>query len=197
MQEGEDGDRPRDDPFQAYSSFVLSLISAKGMRTDPGRVAALKARKQAEAAALEPELKAAGMLEPKYDAEYRGGGFIGWIKKTAPARERIAAVCAAKGIKPYLTDSGVERQREGLPTGVEHIAIDRTACVWADDPLMLRRADYVSACKILETYIPVLEQGYELPITSRYGLAATGRTTASAPALPVVGTNPQNAPPHP
>ncbi len=194
LQQEKAGHLLRDDAFQAFSSFVLSLISAKGMRTDPGRVAALKARKEAEAKALEPELVAAGMLQPKYALKRDGGHQVGWIRKMKPARERIEAVCASKGIKPYLTDTGVKLQRKGMPTGVEHIAIDRTACVWADDPLMLRRADYVSACKILETYVPVLEQGYELPITSRYNLAATGRTTSSAPSLPIVGTNLQNAP---
>lgn len=194
LQQEKAGDKLRDDPFQAYSAFVLSLISAKGMRTDPGRVAALKARKQAEAKALEPEMVAEGMLEPRYALVRDGGHQIGWIKKDKPPRERIARVCEVKGIKPYLTDTGVKLQREGKPTGIEHIAIDRTACVWADDPLMLRRADYVSACKILDTYIPVLEQGYEYPITSRYNLAATGRTTSSAPSLPIIGTNLQNAP---
>ncbi len=194
LQQEKAGHLLRDDAFQTYSAFVLSLISAKGMRTDPGRVAALKARKEAEAKALEPELVAEGMLQPKYALKRDGGHQVGWIRKMKPARERIEAVCAAAGIKPYLTDTGVKLQRKGEPTGVEHIAIDRTACVWADDPLMLRRADYVSACKILETYVPVLEQGYELPITSRYNLAATGRTTSSAPSLPIIGTNLQNAP---
>ncbi len=194
LQDEKVGDKLRDDAFQSYSAFVLSLISAKGMRTDPARVAALKALKTAEAAALEPELLAAGMLEPRLALKRDGGHRIGWIKKMQPARERIAEVCARQGIKPYLTDSGVKLQREGKPTGIEHIAIDRTACVWAGDALMLRRADYVSAGKILETYIPVLEQGYELPITSRFNLAATGRTTSSAPSLPIVGTNLSNAP---
>ncbi|KKN01062.1 hypothetical protein LCGC14_1131540 [marine sediment metagenome] len=185
----------RDDAFQTYSSFVLQLITAQGMRTDPARVAAFKAEQLALCDALRPELIEAGLLVP----DFKGRGVekkqVGWIKKQAPARDRIVATCAEKGIEPLLTDSGEATKRAGKPTDPEkHTSIDRAACVWADDALMLRRADYVSAEKMLNTYVPVLELGYELPITSRYGLAATGRTTSSAPREPLIGTNLQNSP---
>ena len=185
----------RDDAFQTYSSFVLQLITAQGMRTDPARVVAFKAEQLALCDKLRPELIEAGLLVP----DFKGRGVekkqVGWIKKQAPARARIVATCAEKGIEPLLTDSGVVAQRAGTPIDPEkHTSIDRAACVWADDAIMLRRADYVSAEKMLNTYVPVLELGYELPITSRYGLAATGRTTSSAPGGSMIGTNLQNAP---
>jgi hypothetical protein len=187
LQQEKAGDLLRDDAFQAYSAFVLSLISANGMRTDPGRVAALKARETAAADALQPELVAEGLLEPRYGLVRDGKPQIGWTLKQEPARARIEAACLAKGLEPIMT-------KPKNPKAEPQISFERSACVWAEDPVMLRRADYVSHQKILGTYIPALEQGYELPITSRYGLAATGRTTASAPSLPLVGTNLQNAP---
>ncbi len=189
-QQDKAGDLLRDDAFQAYSYFVLDLISAKGMRTDPGRVAALKASETAAADLLRPELISVGFMEPKYGLVRDGKPHIGWTMKDAPARAYIEAVCASKGIEPMMT-------KPKKKTTPPKIAIDRVACIWADDPLLLRRADYVSHQKILGTYVPVLEQGYENPITSRYGLAATGRTTSSAPRAPIIGTNLQNAPRRP
>ena len=190
LQQEKAGQLLRDDPFQAYSYFVLSLIGANGMRTDPGRVAALKARETAGADALEPELVAVGLLEPTYKGRGDKKHQVGWTLKQAPARARIAAACAAQGIEPLLT-------KPKNPEAPQQISFDRAACVWAGDPIMLRRADYVGHRKILDTYVPVLEQGYEQPITSRYGLAATGRTTASSPRPPIIGTNLQNAPRRP
>ncbi len=187
LQQSEAGTLLRDDAFQAYSAFVLSLITANGMRTDPGRVAALKARETAAAAEIEPELVAAGMLVPKYRGRGKDKKQVGWTKKMLPARERIEAACKAQGLEPMLTTTGEKLQRRKdplIPVTIAHVSVDRVACIWAGDALMLRRADYVSHQKILETYVPVLEQGYTLPITSRFGLAATGRTTASAPEGP-------------
>ena len=125
-----------------------------------------------------------GLLAPKYQGRGKLKHQVGYTLKQKPARERIEAACAARGIEPMLTKS-------------DQISFDRTACIWAGDEVMLRRAKYVSHNKILQTYVPVLEQGYALPITSRYGLAATGRTTSSAPGKPIVGTNLQNAPRRP
>ncbi|MDP6424614.1 MAG: DNA polymerase [Planctomycetota bacterium] len=184
----------RDDAFQAYAAFCLSLTTAQGMRTDPERVAAFKAEQLAVMEALQPELVAEGMLAP----EYRGRGDakhqVGWTKKMAPARERIVAACAAAGIEPMLTKAGDKAQREKKPITPAHTSIDRAACVWADDALMLRRADYVSAAMMIDTYVPVLEAGVDGPVTSRFNLAATGRTTSSGPGAPAVGGNMQNAP---
>jgi len=206
-QQAKAGTLLRDDAFQAYSYFVLSLVSANGMRTDPGRTAALKAAKQAEAAALEPELVAEGMLE----SQTRGRGdqkvHVRWVKKMNVARQRVYDLCAARGVNAIdpgndlagilLTKTGREWFRKGQPIGLQHISIDRTACNWLEDPLLLRRAKYVSANKVLETYVPALEKGFVLPITSRYGLAATGRTTAGTPSQPLEGTALQTMPREP
>ncbi len=193
-QEQKAGELLRDDAAQSYAAFCFTLMSAQGMRTDASAVARLKAEQLAIMEALEPELVAAGMLEAKTrgrgDAKVR----VGWTKKTRPAQERIAASCQALGVEPLLTKGGIKLKRDGKPTGLEHVSIDRTACHHARDAFMLRRAEYVTAEKILSTYVPFLEAGVDGPITSRINLAATGRTTSSTPRGPAVGGNQQNQP---
>lgn len=193
-QEAKAGELLRDDAFQAYAAFCFSLMCAQGMRTDAAAVARLKAEQLAIMQALEPELVAEGMLEPKTEGRGKNKVQVGWTKKFAPAQERIVASCKALGVEPLLTDSGNKLARDGKPTEFKHISIDRTACHNARDAFMLRRAEYVTAEKILGTYVPFLEAGTEGPITSRINLAATGRTTSSTPSKPQVGGNQQNQP---
>lgn len=184
----------RDDAFQTYSAFCLSLISAQGMRTNADRVALLKAEQLEIMQALQPELIETGMLEAKYTGRKPNKVHVGYTKKERPAQERIAKTCAERGVEPMLTKGGEAVKRKGGVPGLEHLSIDRTACHWAQDALMLRRAEYVTAEKILSTYVPFLEAGVDGPVTSRLGLAATGRTTSSTPREPAVGGNQQNAP---
>lgn len=177
----------RDDAFQTYSAFCLSLIQAYGMRTDAGVVRTFKAEQTAIIEYLRPRLIEAGLLEP----EYRGRGtekhIVGWTKKIKPAQDRIAKVCEEKNISPIMTTPK-------NPNTPPQIATDRAACHWCEDPLMLDRAEYATAEKMLSTYVPFLEKGADGPITSRFNLAATGRTTSSTPRPPAEGGNQQNAP---
>lgn len=164
----------RDDAFQTYTAFCLSLISIHGMKTDPVQVERFRADMQAKMKTLEPELIEAGLL--KWDK--RKGGFV---KKMDVARKRIVDACEARGVKPHFTKTKL-------------IAIDKAACYWAQDELMIKRAQYSTAEKMISTYIAFLEQGYTLPITTRFHLVATGRTSSSGPSKPLVGGNFQNMP---
>lgn len=184
----------RDDAFQTYSAFCLSLTSAQGMRTNADRVAQFKREQLAVMEALQPELVAAGMLEPEYKGRGDAKHQVGWTKKMLPAREHIAKTCADAGVEPMLTKSGESAKRDKKPVTLAHLSIDRTACVWARDALLLRRCDYVAAANNISTYLPFLEAGVHGPVTSRFNLAATGRTTSSAPREPAFGSNMQNAP---
>lgn len=164
----------RDDAFQAFTAFCLSLISARGMRTDPVAVALLKRKLEKEMKALEPELIADGLLV----WDKRNNKFI---KKQDQARDRIVEACNKIGVEPRLTDKG-------------KISIDKVACYWSQDAMMLKRVKYAKAEQLLTTYVPFLEQGYTLPITTRFHLVATGRTSSSGPRPPLVGGNFQNMP---
>ena len=164
----------RDDTQQAYAAFVLTLIQARGMLTDPEAVKRCKERHEDTLRASTHTLANAGLL--RWDDRNER-----WVKSDKAARERIAQACRERGIEPNTTVKGA-------------ISCDRAACILSGDALMLERCRYVTAEKVLSTNIPVLEQGYYAPITTRFKMAATGRTTSSAPGDPLVGTNLQNAP---
>ena len=159
----------RDDRNQTYAAFVLTLIASYGMRTNSTAVAMCKAKHKQDIVKLLPELEAAGLI-------------VDGVKKVKPAQARIEAACKAKKIKIPMTKTG------------KSIATDKIACLMSGDELMLKRAKYTTAEKMLTTYIPFLEGGIEGPVATRFNLAATGRTTSSAPSPPLVGGNLQQAP---
>lgn len=177
------GELLRDDAAMSYRAFCLALTSARGMRCDAEQIAALTAELNAELDELRPALLEAGLLVyegPKKDPKRK------LVKKTKPAQERMLAVCEAAGLEPMLTDK-------------EAVSLDKAACYWVGDRLLLDRAKYIGAEKILNTYVSFLLAGVDGPITSRFGLVATGRTSSSAPGKkgPAVGGNFQNMPRRP
>jgi hypothetical protein len=181
------------DAFQSFAAFCLNLMSIRGMRTDPVAVHALKARNLNIMDKLRPELIREGLLQwegPQKDPRRK------LVKKRGAAQARMAATCEAKGIEPLLTQSGrkLVRNNPEVKYKPQYFAVDKAACFWAEDELLLRRAEYVSAEKVVNTYCPPLEKGYDLPVSTRFGMAATTRTTSSAPGKPLEGTNLQNAP---
>jgi len=159
--------------YFAYSSFCLTLMTARGMITDRKKVEECKARFEAQMNELLPELISSGLVIKK-----RNGSFE---KKVKPARDRIEKACNEKGIPIPTTEA-------------KATSTDIVACILCGDELMLKRAKYITAEKMLSTYIKVLELGYDAPITTRFSIAATGRTTSAAPRKPLEGTNLQNAP---
>ena len=161
-----------------YSEFCFSLITAHGMRTDPDKVAACKARFEAERDSYVKELLECGLL-----AQDKKGKIT---KKKKAAQERIENACAERGIDVPKTKGGKKGQQQ--------TATDAVACFLSGDELMAKRAKYSTAEKMLSTYIPTLEEGTKGVITSRFGWAATMRTTSSTPRPPLVGNNFQNAP---
>lgn len=180
----------RCDTFMTYSAFCLQLMACRGMRTDAWRVDQMEQRWRAELERLRPTLIEAGLLavggtkkEPR------------WVKKRLAAQQRMQAAWGRVGLEPMLSEGGEERARkDGYEVTVKDLAIDKAACIATGDALLLDRARYTLAEKILSTYAPPMRAGTEGPITTRFGLASTMRTTSSAPTLEgVVGTNLQNA----
>lgn len=170
-----------DDRKQAYAAFCFTLMSANGMYTDAEAVRECREMWEGKQAALAEGLIAEGLLE--YNKRTKK-----YVKKLKPARERIEQVCADLGIEVPKT-----KKSKTHPNG--QTATDKFACLITQDRVMLSRADYITAEKMLSTYVPVLEQGTgSLPITTRINMAATGRTTSSTPSKPLEGTNFQNAP---
>lgn len=178
----------RDDAAHTYNMFCLALTQMRGMICDPVAVERLRAEQTAKMIEFRPRLLKAKLLY--YDKKKDH-----YVKKQNPAKERIIKACNAKGIEPFLTKKGTENKKEGKPyDDLKYISTDRASCYWADDDLMVDRANYTTAEKLLTTYYPFLKEGTYGPITTRFNLASTGRTTSSAPREPLVGGNFQNMP---
>jgi DNA polymerase-1 len=159
----------RDDPEQAYGALALTIVGTQGMRTCPVAVEAFRKEHQEKKDELTKVMEDNGLL-------------VDGVKKQAPAKELIKAACKERGVEPLLTKSG------------KNTATDRAACYWAKSDLMLQRADYITAEKMIGTYYPLVLAGTEGPLTTRFGMAGSGRTTSSSPAPPLEGGNLQNAP---
>jgi DNA polymerase I len=170
----------RDDTFQTYSAFCLNLISLKGMLTSPSKVILFKKTQQRLYDELIPELEKNGLII--YDKKNKK-----WKKIIKSAQKLIKESCIKLNREPFKT-----KPSKKYPDG--QIATDKKAIYWSENILLKKRIAFSAAEKNLTTYYPILRKGYELPITTRYKLAVTGRTTSSAPSPPLEGTNMQNQP---
>jgi DNA polymerase I-like protein with 3'-5' exonuclease and polymerase domains len=183
-------DKIRYEHERAYINFVLALIQNYGMRTNAEAVARCRAEHEKTIASLQPGLIECGLIALDKTGKT--------TKKAKPARDRIIAGCLAQGNEPPLTKTGMQRKRQD-PSFTwrdepKFVATDKVACLLSQDEMMLKRLQYANAEKTLSTYIPVVEAGIDGPVTTRFGIAATGRTTSRTPTLPQVGSNFQNAP---
>ncbi len=189
----------QNDAALSYRAFCLMLTSFRGMRCDAAQVDALELEVGAELDELRPELMAEGLLVyegPKIDPKRK------LVKKTKPAQEMMLAALKAAGLEPMLTDKGelVRRNARAAKRPYEfelsHLSLDKSACHYVGHPLLLQRAKYIGAEKILSTYVPMMRAGVDSLVTTRFGLVATGRTGSSAPGKnsPAVGGNFQNMP---
>ena len=178
-------DEIRDEYSKAFSFWALALMQNRGMRTNANAVKKCREQHEKRKAKIAPKLIKSGLLV----FEGKKG-----VKKKLPAQERIYNACKKSGVPVPLTDKGREIQREGGQLKIKHVSTDKAACLTSGDALMLQRSKYGTAEKMLSTYIPVAEAGISGPVTTRFALAATGRTTSSAPRLPLIGDNRQNAP---
>lgn len=168
------------DTFEAYVAFCLALIASHGMVTDPDRVVQFKKELEAKRDLLVPDLMKQGFLKLEKK---------GLVKKRKTLQQRIAAACVRRGVQPRVKiDEKEEVQNTLFKKAFDgEIQTDKAAIYWAQDPDLLKMIEYSEVEKLLSTYVPFLEKGSDGPITTRFGLAATGRTTAGTPSLPMVG----------
>lgn len=144
------------------SNWALHLMSARGMVTEPSRVAATKARLIETKARSFDALCAAGLYRVTGSKEAIAEGRGEWTKDT----KRIQSlVLAAYGGNPPLTDTG-------------RVSTDRDTLERSGDLTLAALADVGFVDKLLTTYIPLLERGVVNP---RYDIAESIRTTCSGP----------------
>jgi hypothetical protein len=138
---------------QARGDWALKLISAWGLRTRPEGVAALRAATEEARDEVEARLVDAGLVR-------KDGS-----RDTKKAKERMAEVCAQKGIKPRRTATG-------------ELSLDSDACQSVDDDLLQDYADLTSYTKVLSNDVRALELATVYPIHTRFDIADTGRVTS-------------------
>lgn len=183
---------------QARGAFHLHLNSAWGLRTDPAGVEKLRAAVQEDLEEVEKDLKELGLV--------RSDG----TRDTKVAKRRMIEVCAELGIPVVRTDAHFENEEgkkepltlaqraekklkprckklDGTPLDdghddcEEHICLDTDACERTEDEVLMAYSERGTLGKQLSNDIPALEGGTIYPVHTRYGLAATGRSTSSKP----------------
>jgi len=180
---------------QARAYFALHLNSAWGLRTDAAGVEALRVAVEADLAEAEEELIAAGLM--------RANG----TRDTKRAKARMVEVCRAANMAIPRTDGHFARPkltvaaRQALPGSprppcraldgsplddghddcAEHVSLDSDACERSEDDLLETYSHAVTLRKQLSNDIVALQGGVLYPVHTRYGWAASGRTTSSRP----------------
>lgn len=189
-QETEAGNYFRDDTQQAYAAFCLNWMSLHGLRTSPKKTISFAREQQRIYDDLANKLSKHGLVEYNRKKDT-------YTKKKKPTVERIIKSCKQHKRLPLLTDKGKKLEKNGLLNPKDrnnYVATDKAAIYWSEDKLLLERIKFTEAEKMLSTYIPVLRRGYEFPISTRFNIAVTGRSTSKAPKEPLIGTNFQNWP---
>lgn len=148
-----------DHAVQAYTAFVMRLISNWGVLTDGEGVNIL------EAHSLEKVAEAIEVLAPRGIVKQKAGK---WVRDMAAARDAMVEACRKCGKEVPATKKGA-------------VALDKDACGALDDEVIQAYAVYSSESYVLSNEIPMLREGVGTPIHCRYSIAKSGRQLASKP----------------
>jgi DNA polymerase-1 len=155
---------------QARAYFALYLSSVWGLRTDKEGVDALRGAIEAELEELEEELVLAGLMR------------VDGSRDTKAAKARMVEVCRRERMAIPRTDAHEKCAKGEDPDAcTEHVSLDSDACERSEDELLLSYSHATTLRKVLSNDIVALAGGTLYPVHTRYGFAATGRTTSSKP----------------
>lgn len=185
---------------QCRAAWWLHLTSVRGIYTAPDALEKLKVSAQAEIDLLEEGLVEAGLVEITYQRHRDKSVTRKATSKQKATKQYVWNAYREQGRVPRLTDKGEEylkTQHGGdLESAindtklVEFVCTDRDSCLETGDPVLETYVSYKSALKTLNSDIKAYEQGVEFPLHTRFeSLAATGRTTSSAPNIQNVRWN--------
>jgi DNA polymerase I len=150
---------------QECAAFAMHLMGVWGVMTDAAAVAELKAR------LLEKLDGADAFLLEKGLARWVGKSSPKLVKDTEAIRTRVWKGFMAQGKRVPRTDKG-------------QISISDEAKIESGDKDLVKMATYTLSSKLLDTYVPRLEEGTRVPINARWNvLLETGRTSCSEPNL--------------
>lgn len=144
--------------LQHYAAWALHLMSCWGIRTDPARVQELEEKLLAQKAEYDEVLIQKGVVR-------KGKG----SKNMTVVKELVARAYAVDGRVPPKTDKGA-------------VKTDRRTLEESHDALLIMLAESGKTAKLINTFLPVLNQGADGPIHPRYNvLVDSGRTSSSSP----------------
>lgn len=184
--QGVDSPLLANEPEQVRADFALGAASCFGLRTHGPSVEKLAAYTQDTLYELEDELALYGLIDGgagsrtikkvvhKFRKPYvRGQG----TRNTKAAVERL--VSAARDAKGDafcdISELGIELTDKGEPS------LSADACKASTDPIIRKYGAVGSLAAVLAKDIPALTSGIYTPIHTRFGLAASGRSTSAGP----------------
>lgn len=144
----------------------LHLCASWGFRTDAVNLEDLRREAHARAAQLQQDAVANGFLRPDGSKDTKV------IK---------SAVQSAYGNAAPLTKTGLKLLKSGGTPELKHVSTAKVALEDSGDPLLMAFADWGAWSAVINKDLDMLEFGLHHPIHTRYGMAATTRTTASGP----------------
>lgn len=181
----------KDSPAQARASFALQLMMCWGVMTDPERIELLRQASEGLYYELTRELIKHGLV--------REDG----TRNTRAAQERMLKVCRDAGRTFKLTKTGFEKVKkfhnankskkvvtlhasqtaQALFTPeelVKYTSVDEDACKASGDEVLFEYSRRTQLHGIVNTHVPDLLRGVEIPIQPRYNtLVESGRTSCS------------------
>ena len=177
-------------PAQLRAHWALHLASVYGLKTDGAAVESLARDVEAVITRLRTKLQDAGLVRPDGSRDMKA------------AKDRLLK---ALGDKAKLTDKGTEALHAALkdmgckrvkfpsdeeydkahakvwPTIVERgwVKLDEEACLASGDEALHDLSTYRSMVTLLSKDVGLLRRGVKTPISARFSLLETGRTSTS------------------
>lgn len=168
----EDGVDVLADQFrQARGAWWLRLMSTWGVRTRPEGVDVLRAQTEKEIERLTSGLVAEGLV--------RADG----SRDTKKATARMLEVCGWREVAKNEYEKAREDARPLRRTAGGGVTLDRDACKASDDPVLSDYGERAQLKAVADKDVPMLAAGTRFPVHPRTDIAASGRTTMSAPNL--------------
>jgi len=182
--------RPIDDyQRQVRYAWSLHLTSAWGLRTEAQMVADLKTRIRGNVDTARPVLIREGILRPKRV-------FRPWEVSEGLLQQSDYSV-SEKAVRERVTRALGDRATFTNPSKTHpngQVSIAESELWKSEDPGLITLAQIGKDLTELSTFIPLLEQGTQYPINTRFGLAASGRVTSGKDRDSGRGGNTQNLP---
>lgn len=174
-------------------SLWLRLCANYGIRTDPARVDELERSTQEDVEELTKLAQAWGGMQTKMTPkQVREGGW--YSRKTAEIKDLVIKAYGWHGApKTDAWDAGLDRKGNqtdprGIPNTPEFdphwgISISKTVLDESGDPRLEAISHLGELLAVRNKDVKFLKKGVEEPIHTRFGYAATTRTTSSGPNL--------------